>query len=254
MAVNWNLGVMPDVGQNALAAFKTGQQERKQENAQNALAQYAVNPDDPKAFQALAQANPQLAIQERQRMEERLKAKTKQELIAKAGQGDKTAILGLWGVDPGMAMKLDDRQKDFILEGMKFVSGAAYDIAQRPEHERPALWDQYIEQGVAAGHTELAQHRGKYSPGALNAIVAQAGEMKSFMEFQQPKYIAPGEGGLRGFQFGQPIRDASGQPAQFSGDVPPPPPGFKMDTPAAGGGGGNVTSGFLDGLELQPGQ
>lgn len=51
------------VGQHLMQSFQQGGQMRQQMETQNALSQYALNPQDPKGREALARWNPQLAIQ-----------------------------------------------------------------------------------------------------------------------------------------------------------------------------------------------
>lgn len=149
----------------------------------------------------------------------------KAQLRQQAAGGDQNALLELYGVDTDTAMKLDDRTKKTAIDGIKYISNAAFQIATLPENQRAAAWDQYVEQG-AAQFPGLMQYKGKYSPEALNSIVSQAGEMKEFQTFQQPKYIPYGEGGMQGFQFGQPIAGGNMQSPQ-------------QQAPAQTGGGGS---------------
>jgi hypothetical protein len=200
---------------------------------QNALASYAQNPSaegaaqvarhDPMTGIQLGQYEQQRAVQEQERQQ---KAQM-QQLAGRAAQGDKSALLSLWGVDWETAKGLDKYQTDKALEGYDFIAQAAYQIVQLPEEQRPQAWDAYIQQGVQLGFDGLAQFQGRYDPQTLNGVVAKAGEMKQFQEFQQPKYTPIGEAGLAGFQFGQPIQQG-GQPQNF-GSVPAPPPGFVLD-------------------------
>lgn len=69
MSINWGLGVAPDVGGTFMNALNQGQQQRKQEQAQNALTAYATNPND-ETLNAVAQYDPQMVIQERARMQQ----------------------------------------------------------------------------------------------------------------------------------------------------------------------------------------
>lgn len=65
--VNWALGVMPDIGGNAMAAFERGRQQREQQDARKALTAYAVN-QTPESLNALAPYNPEFVIKERDRL------------------------------------------------------------------------------------------------------------------------------------------------------------------------------------------
>ncbi len=166
----------------------------------------------------------------------------KVQLRQRAAGGDETALLELYGVDTDTAIKLDDRTRKGAIDGIKYISNAAFQIATLPENQRAAAWDQYVDQGTAQ-FPGIAQYKGKYSPEALNSIVSQAGEMKEFQTFQQPKYAPVGENGLAGFQFGRPIQQ-NGQTQNFA---PQPAP--------QGGGQGVVTAeqyrGAVNGLGVQ---
>lgn len=219
---------------NALAGFQQGQKMRSELETKKALS--GAMQGDPRALQELARWNPQMAMQLQEKLAEQQKKARVGQLAPLAAQGDSRAIVALWADDPELAFKLDKRQADKAVEGFKFIGQAAYDIIQRPEHERPVLWDQYIERGIQMGFDTLAQYRGKYDPVALNSVVAKAEGMKSFMEFQQPSY-KPDQGyGFQGFQFGRPIEGGSVQQ--------PITPGAIVDDPRKGGSGGNAGGGF----------
>ena len=88
MAINWELGVAPDILGNALNAFHEGRKDK-------AWQAYAANPNDPAAMNALARYDPQGAIQAQkmQQQQQRLKlqadaeaAKQKQEHIVTMGK------------------------------------------------------------------------------------------------------------------------------------------------------------------------
>lgn len=214
------------IGASVTNAFQQGREQRRQMEVQNALSAYAQNPSAEGAAQ-VARHDPQTGIQlgqyEQQRaaqaQEQQQKAQM-QQLAGRAAQGDKKALLGLWGVDWETASKLDKYQTEKALEGYDFIANAAYQIVQLPEEQRPQAWDAYIQQGVQLGFDGLGQFLGQYNPQTLNGVVAKAGEMKQFQEFQQPKYTPIGEAGLAGFQFGQPIQQG-GQPQDFGGGGQP---------------------------------
>jgi hypothetical protein len=112
--------------------------------------------------------------------------------------------------------------------GRKAIGEAAFDIIQTPDQAQAAAkWDAYV---TRFGMPELV---GQYSPQRLNEVVAQAGLQQEFQRFQQPTYEGVTEGGLAGFQYGQPIQQG-GQPQNF-GNVPPPPAGFQLDDGGPGG-------------------
>lgn len=118
--------------------------------------------------------------------------------------------------------RLDTEAHNKALEaGHKAIANAAFDIIQTPPEQRAAKWDAYVTQ------FNMPELVGQYSDQRLNEVVATAGISEQFQQFQQPRYAPVGEGGLAGFQYGQPIQQG-GQPQNF-GNVPPPPEGFQLD-------------------------
>lgn len=78
MPVDWSLGRMPDVGNNALRAFQVGaqvgQQARKAQDERElrkAVAAAASNPDDPKALQTVMALDPELGMKLEDRQQTR---------------------------------------------------------------------------------------------------------------------------------------------------------------------------------------
>jgi hypothetical protein len=77
--VNWALGLPQQNAGNAfLDAFKQGQQQRRQDQARQALGTLVQNPNDPKALAALAQVDPQSAMEFRKQQIEYSKAQLAQ--------------------------------------------------------------------------------------------------------------------------------------------------------------------------------
>jgi hypothetical protein len=66
-----NLQPANNVGNAFMQSFQQGQANRRESETQNALTQYALDPNNPEAMQGLAKYNPQMAIglQERKRQE-----------------------------------------------------------------------------------------------------------------------------------------------------------------------------------------
>lgn len=62
MAVNWNMGVMPNFGTNALAMFERGREMKREDDTRNALSAYAQNPNDQTLAPVMA-ADPRLGLQ-----------------------------------------------------------------------------------------------------------------------------------------------------------------------------------------------
>lgn len=153
MAIDWRMGIMPDVGGDIMKAFEAGQQKRKQEVAQNALAAYATNPNE-QSLNALAPHNPGFVIEQRQAMQ-------KQEQAAQA------------------------EQRKAMLEGAKVIGEAAL-YADTPEK-----WDQAVDY-LAQFYPEIAKQKGKFSPELRNAAIASAGEMKTKIEQDSGFTLTPG--------------------------------------------------------------
>jgi hypothetical protein len=63
MAIDWSLARQPNVLAMALDGYEQGRQMRQQEGARKALGALVVNPNDAGAFNALAQAAPEYALQ-----------------------------------------------------------------------------------------------------------------------------------------------------------------------------------------------
>lgn len=79
MAINWDMGVAPDVGANALAAFEQGRQTRRADDSRNALATLVQDPNDTKAFGKLARSSPEIAMKFRENQVAVAKAQREQQ-------------------------------------------------------------------------------------------------------------------------------------------------------------------------------
>lgn len=80
MAINWELGIAPDIVGNALAAFEQGKQMRMERDTRNALGTLVTNPNDTAAFGNLAKNAPDVAMQFKQQQAEQQKAQREQHL------------------------------------------------------------------------------------------------------------------------------------------------------------------------------
>lgn len=235
--VNWNLGVMPDVGQNALAAFKQGQQEGQQAKAKNAMAAYATNPDDPNALNALAPYNPEYVVKRKQEMHEQTQANDEKQLIGAALNGDPVARHRLAYVNSEIYLKLGDQDKKQLADLYEKVGQGAWNILQLPEGQRGPALQQFLQQ-MQIDPSQL--HLTGNATQDLKMALAYSGHLDDWEKFAEPKYTPVGEGGLAGFQFGQPINGANGQPQNFGA---PAPAGVTF-TPIDGGPAGNQPGTF----------
>lgn len=218
MAVNWELGlVQQDPGATFLNAFQQGQQQRQQRDGQNALANYARNPNDPAALDALAQFDPKFAIERKQAMAEKQRADQERQILGAALNGDPVARQKLAYVNSEMYLKLDDRQKKGVDTLMGSIAQQAFHILQMPrEQQEPAL--QQALQGLQAQGIDTSQFKMSGNPEVdLRSALAITGKLEDWEKFSEPKYVPVGEGGLQGLQYGQPI---GGQPMQPGGQMP----------------------------------
>ena len=236
--IQWNLLNVPNIGETFTNAYKGAQENR-------ALTDYAQNPNDPSALNALAPFKPDYVVQQKQAMAvkqaEQQKEAQLHDVTMRAVQGDPQARSELAYYNSELYLKLGDAQKKQVDGVMKSIGQYAFNILQLPEQQQPAALQSALQNLHAQGvDTSQFQMTGNVKQDLLSAL-AQSGQLDQFEQFAQPKYQAIGEGGLAGFQFGQPIQQ-DGQVQNFGNappaNVPPPPPGFKIDggpTPAASG-------------------
>lgn len=76
--VNWALGIMPNAGEAFTQAFQQGQQTARQNRARAALAALAKDPNNTGALSALAESDPETAMQFRKQQLEYSKAQLAQ--------------------------------------------------------------------------------------------------------------------------------------------------------------------------------
>lgn len=186
---NWGLSRGGNSFENAFGVGVQLGQQNKRNNQQNALTQYALNPDDPKAFEGLAQHAPQFAMRERQNQQKRQQEQKFRGLRLKALQGDKGAQQQLAVIDTDAYNRATDDQRKQSDESDKAMAQAVFQLQQLPEQERGQRWDAIA---TELGADELV---GQYSPVAVDAILAKGGVAKAFQEFQRPRYQVIPEGG-----------------------------------------------------------
>lgn len=189
MAINWGLAQQPNAFERAFAeAQQSTMQQRamqREEEARNALASYAMKPNEA-GFNALAQAAPEIAIQERQRMDARATEAQRSQLIMRGAQGDPDAILQIWGFDSATAARFDAREREQAAQGLSYLAESALQIDRLPEANRAAAWDDAIARGVQMGFGDLGEYQGQYSASLLQSVVARAGQMNNLLQGRQP--------------------------------------------------------------------
>jgi len=267
-----NYAGLPDPSRPALA-FQQGmahaKAEREQEATRGALSAYAMNPDDPQAFQQLATYRPDLAIQIGEDRTKRQQAQQVADLQRRAASGDRTALAELAGIDLDAYDKLADNDRQAVSERVSVIGQAALRVSQLPPEQRPAAWDASIDQ-LATRFPELAEYKGQYSEEALMSAIDQAKQVTEFIGLERPSYQAIPEGGtlvntrdpaaVQQFMGGagaaptpvlpssaiEALRRGEGTPEQFDEMFGP-----GAAARALGNGGGapsRVTSSFLGGL------
>lgn len=215
------------VGQQFTQAFQQGQQQRRETETRNALSAFAMNPADENAFNALAQNAPEYAIQVRQQRDKAQQQQQAQQLQQAAAQGDQGALAQLAGIDLDAWAKLDTRSKAAVKERTDFMGQAALAVSQLPPQQQAQAWDSYVQQGVQMGFDDLAQYQGRYSPDAVQALLANSGLVKQFLDTQRIDYkVIPQGGYLQGFDaMGRPLAEGGGQMQQAGA----PQPGMVQD-------------------------
>jgi hypothetical protein len=252
---------LPNPAAPALAfqhGMRQGQAEREEREVRGALSAYAVNPDDPQAFERLAQWRPDMAIQVREQQDQRRQAAQVAELTRRAASGDQQALTELAPIDLDAWSKLNTQQRAQVKAGVDYAGQAYLAISKLPPEQRAAAWDQYAQRGVEQGFAELADEVGNYSEEALQAGLAEAGLVRQWIEMNEPRYQAIPEGGTLVNTADPSAVQAftSGQTADLPTVASPEearnlPPGSEFRTPdgrvlrVPGGGASNGVGGFL---------
>ena len=217
MAVNWGLGLAPDVGSHVFNAFQQGQEAKQKDMARNALTAYATDPTDAN-LNGLAAYQPEFVIQQRQQQQAQQAKQAEQKLIGDALTGNPDARKQLAYVNSDMYMKLDENHKKAVDGLMQNIGQTAFSILQLPpEQQGPAL-DQALAGFKAQGIDTSGFVRTGNPRQDLMTALAITGQLDEWEKFQQPTYTAKTEFGMFGSQFGRPLMEG-GQVKDFA---PPP--------------------------------
>lgn len=101
MAVNWQLGVMPDAGGNAMRSFEQGVKIGSELRKRKAISAWSQNPDDPNTLNALIAAAPELGFKAAEYQRDRAKdARETQFNDALGSYLGGNAMLGFGGTAP----------------------------------------------------------------------------------------------------------------------------------------------------------
>lgn len=153
---------LPNFNELLLQGFQTGRELKRQEGERTALTGL-VN-GDQNAMGQLATYNPQMALQVQNQQAQQ-------------------------------KMMMAKQQREMLEQGKKAVGQAALQIAQLPEAQRAAAWDNSIDYLVGQGWDGLAQFKGKYSPQSLMGVISEAGLANELRQATQPSYQVIPEGG-----------------------------------------------------------
>jgi hypothetical protein len=261
--INWGLAVPPNIGETFLRSFERGQAMGQQRRTHNALAAYAQNPDDPKAFTALAQNAPQFAIkigqdrqaaarqaQEQRRADLPLLTRLVETATDEASYQRNRAIAQEYGIDTStlppsfdpawqqqQLATLKALQDPAKMEALSTAGKVAADMGLRPGS--PEFHAKVVEIYQAEAMKFVPLHPG----GGLAQVNPLTNQTQ--MAITPNPGSAPVGSPVGG---GNPVRITS--PAEYEGL----PPGTRYIDPngklrVKGGGGGNVTGNFLDGLQ-----
>ena len=191
--INWNMVLAPDVGGMFQQGLAAGQEKARVMKANNALAAFAKNPQDSMAVNDLLQADPQMGMQAVQQQRAQAQEQALQQLTQRAASGDHGALMELAGKNPDLFKKIDGAIVDRSKRATDFMGQAAMAVSQAPEKQRAAVWQQLVRQAEAGGMDIPTQYE-QYSPQALQAVIAEAGQMKQFFDLLKVDWKVRPEG------------------------------------------------------------
>lgn len=249
-----------EVGMAFQQGYDAQQQRNDQQNAKNAMRNFAMNPDDPNALAQIGQFDPRLMVQvqnaQRQARMDDFQMQQYQAKAEEAGREQKQAQLGQ------IARLFQGVTPENYANRVSIAQQMGVDISGVPEQFDPE-WT--ARQGeifsFLAGQPEALSAAGKQAQdmGLQPGTPEFKRAVSQIIEFGMPKYQVVPEGGtlvntrdpsaVQQFAQGQP----SAGPAEGS-TATNPQTGQKIILRngqwvplAGGGGGGNATGGFLPG-------
>jgi hypothetical protein len=250
--INWGLAQGPNSFDNALArGFELGnviRQRKDESDRKNALSAYAKNPGE-ETFGGLADAAPDIAIPERQRMQAAQQERLTAELTQRAMGGDQEALGQLATVSFDRWRALDQQSKEGIKQKASIFGNAALDYLSETDPARKAFKLQGVITNLGPHYPEvaqLAQMTPEQVEAAMRSAAYEAQLADKLIAMERPDYMAvPNDATLVN------ARD----PASLAafGQMAPPQPGG----PAPQGTGGNdaitmeIYRGAVNGLGAQ---
>lgn len=169
-------------------------QARDQRNERNALAAYAKDPSETN-FGGLADVRPDLAIQERGRMQEQRQQEALQGLTGRALQGDPDALDELARVSFDRWKSIDTQQRQVAAREAEVNANAALDVLSYPPEQRGARIMGYAQQLGSQDIARIAQLPPDQQEAALRAAVAEGQMVERLIRMERPDYMAIPAGG-----------------------------------------------------------
>lgn len=266
---DFSLLQQPSFASAALGGYQAGQAMGRQKRVDAALG--GVDLSRPETIVPVLQIDPQTGAQLMQAaagVRKQADIARTREIAPQAVAGDAAAINELWGLDSDLAGKLTDDHRKHVDQGVKVVGQAAYGLLSVPEGSRAAAWDAVIDK-LDDSYPELGQFKGQYSPTNLQAVLAQAGMSKDYVDATQSKYVPITAGGtigninpLAGPVYTPDSQPEGGDPVSGGAGASSTPPAGRTQygwTPRARNGGDNddravdgKIAGMAQALKLDP--
>lgn len=187
MAIQWGLAQQPNAFERAFAqGQQSAMQQRamqREEAARNALASYAMKPNEA-GFNALAQAAPEYAIQVQGQRQEAAREAQIGDLRAAYMRGDVAAGQELARLDPQGFNSLSGNRRQYESQMVTAASNLAQRILTLPPEQRAGVYQQQIAI-LAQRFPELAGH--EYSDELMQSTIAEADDWQQFNNSQQPQ-------------------------------------------------------------------
>jgi hypothetical protein len=238
--VMWNaLAAYPNMGEAFSNSFNQGLERNRENEARNAMAALVQNPENPQALAALAQIDPQTAMQFRQQQLEQHKTllAEHQDSILKGAE---------------ILRQFNPQDQQGYSAALQAAQQAGIDISQVPQEYNP----QYV-QGVI--HIADAMKPGPQDPGPIREYqqalqlnyLPQGTSYEQFLQMKNPGMMSPVN-----VPYGAQISPGGAAPGVNMPTVATPqdaaklPPGTKFRLPdgrvgtVPGGAGGNASGGF----------
>lgn len=198
MAIQWGLAQQPNAFERAFAQGQqaTMQQRamQREEEARNALASYAMKPNEA-GFNALAQAAPEIAIQVQGQRQQAAQAAAERDIRARAFAGDPAARSELAGFDINAARGLTSDQRERMNNLAEVSANVAQMVLNLPEAQQAGAWREQMQILSQRGYPELAAYADQYSPEYARSTIAEAGQWRQFSQDQQPDTVSVTAGG-----------------------------------------------------------